>query len=165
MTASQRACQITNTVLIVAHPTQRACLSATRLLMNAKIGVHAFRTVLKGVINVQVDFVVARSSIRTPTLFSVREKSEHFNFTILTSLDFSPKKKMFEGEYTACIINCAPADFSCYGYCSREFEENTQKCPCGAKCPTGCPCREYRKGFIKIRISDSKLDNPRTVVQ
>ena len=160
MTASQRACQTTNIVLVDAPLTHRARLTATRLSMNVKTGVHAFRTVLKGVINVQVDFVVARSSIRTPTLFSVREKSEHFNFTILTSLDFSPKKKMFEGEYTACIINCAPADFSCYGYCSREFEENTQKCPCGAKCPTGCPCREYRKGFIQIRISDSKFDKP-----
>ena len=148
MTASQRVCQTTNIVLVDAPLTHRARLTATRLSMNVKTGVHAFRTVLKGVINVQVDFVVAITSIRIQTLFNVREKSEHFNFTIFTSFDFSRKKKMFEGEYTACIINCAPADFSCYGYCSREFEENTQKCPCGAKCPTGCPCREYREGFI-----------------
>ena len=152
MTALQRACQTTNTVLIVAHLNQRARLSATRLLMNAKIGVHAFRSVLKGVINVQVDFVTARTSTRIRTLFNVREKSEHLALPLFTSLDFSRKKKVFEGEYTACIIKCAPADFACYGYCSREFEKNTQKCPCGAKCPTGCPCREYRKGFIPTKI-------------
>ena len=50
MTASQHACQTTNTVLVVATLTQRARLSATRLLMNVKTGVHAFITVLKGVI-------------------------------------------------------------------------------------------------------------------
>ena len=76
MTASQHACQTTNTVLVVATLTQRARLSATRLLMNVKTGVHAFITVLKGVINVQVDFVLARTSIRIRTLFNVREKSE-----------------------------------------------------------------------------------------
>ena len=94
MTASQRACQTTNIVLVDAPLTHRARLTATRLSMNVKTGVHAFRTVLKGVINVQVDFVVARTSIRTRTLFNVRETSESFTCTIM-SLDFSRKKEFF----------------------------------------------------------------------
>ena len=38
----------------------------------------------------------------------------------------------------------SPADFACYGYCSREFGDNIEKCPCGVNCPIGCPCEEYR---------------------
>ena len=60
MTASQRVCQTTNIVSAVATPTRRASSSATQLLMNAKIGAHVLRTVLKGVISVQVDFVAAK---------------------------------------------------------------------------------------------------------
>ena len=76
MTASQRVCQTTNIVSAVATPTRRARSSVTRFSMNAKIGVHALRTVLKGVISVQVDFVVAKVPCRIRTLFNVREKSE-----------------------------------------------------------------------------------------
>ena len=83
MTASQRVCQTTNIVSAVATPTRRARSNATQLLMNAKIGVHVLRTVLKGVISVQVVFVVAKMPCRTRTLFNVRETSENFRFTII----------------------------------------------------------------------------------
>ena len=83
MTASQRVCQTTNIVSEVAPPTRRARSNATQLLMNAKIGVHVLRTVLKGVISVQVVFVVAKMPCRTRTLFNVRETSENFRFTII----------------------------------------------------------------------------------
>ena len=46
-----------------------------------------------------------------------------------------------------------------HGYCSREFEEDTQKCPCGAKCPTGCPCREYRNGLIIKLLFQSEFES------
>ena len=82
MTASERVCQTMNIVSAVATPTRHARSNATQLLMNAKIGVHALRTVLKGVISVQVDFVVAKVPCRIRTLFNVREKSESFTCTI-----------------------------------------------------------------------------------
>ena len=114
--------------------------------MNVRIGVPAFKIVLKDVTNVPVDFASALIHTRIRILFNVRKRLTHFSFVLQDFI--SPKKKLFEGEYTACIINCAPADFACYGYCSREFEANTLNCPCASNCPTGCPCKEYRKRLI-----------------
>ena len=83
MTASQRVCQTTNIVLAVASPTRRARSSVTRFSMNAKIGVHALRTVPKGVISVQVDFVAAKILTLARNSLNVRTKSENFSFTIM----------------------------------------------------------------------------------
>ena len=66
--------------------------------------------------------------------------------TLNWTSDFPYSKKNFEDEYHSCAFNCAPADFECFGYCSREFADNVEKCPCGLKCPTGCPCDDYRQG-------------------
>ena len=101
MTASQRACQTTNIVLVDAPLTHRARLTATRLLMNVKTGVHAFITVLKGVINVQVDFVAAKIPTRIRTFWNAREKSGHFILT-LRNLEFSRKRKFLK-ESILCV--------------------------------------------------------------
>ena len=101
MTASQRVCQTTNIVSEVAPPTRRARSNATQLLMNAKIGVHALRTVLGGVISVQVDFVVAKIPTRVRKFFNAREKLGHFILT-LRNLEFSRKRKFLK-ESILCV--------------------------------------------------------------
>ena len=97
MTASQRACQTTNIVLVDAPLTHRARLTATRLLMNVKTGVHAFRTVLKGVINVQVDFVAAKIPTRIRTSLNARESQDILSLP-LEALTFPQKRKCLKAS-------------------------------------------------------------------
>ena len=50
---------------------------------------------------------------------------------------------MVENYYNQCLFSCPPADFECFSFCAREYEEFLEKCPCQPKCPDGCPCPEY----------------------
>ena len=88
-------------MLVAAILTHRAFSSATQLLMNAKTGVPAFRNVLKGVISVQVDFVVAKIPTRIQKFFNAREKLGHFILT-LRNLEFSRKRKFLK-ESILCV--------------------------------------------------------------
>ena len=92
-------------------------------------------------------FCKCQDRYRNPDYIECEGKVKNYLPLLLSFTFFPGAQKSFELEYSKCIVTCAPADFACYGFCSREFEENTQKCPCGASCPTGCPCYDYRSGF------------------
>ena len=113
--------------------------------MIAIIRALAFKIVHKVVRNVTVAFVGVKTLIIWIS-FNAREGSELFVENVC-ELNVSQKKSIYFREYSSCIVNCAPADVNCYAFCSREFQESTQKCPCGSKCLTGCPCDEFRQGY------------------
>lgn len=49
----------------------------------------------------------------------------------------------FASLYNECITNCDHNNYECFGKCSREYDENMEKCPCEEGCPQGCPCPDF----------------------
>ena len=53
-------------------------------------------------------------------------------------------KQYFMEIYNQCTIACPPSDLNCRGTCARDYDENTNACPCQSNCPNGCPCPNYQ---------------------
>ena len=48
------------------------------------------------------------------------------------------------------MSNCSSA-FECITYCELKLNENLKNCPCGEKCPAGCPCPEFDCSIIESK--------------
>ena len=57
--------------------------------------------------------------------------------------DYKACETKVDRQYTQCIVNCDSGDLVCFSSCSREKDENMEKCPCRSGCPYGCPCDDY----------------------
>ena len=78
-------------------------------------------------------------------------------YDVSINLDFQQCKAQFEAVYESCLLGqweavkfqrlicsaCSNGDYICYQNCARVFDENLNDCPCGEKCPAGCPCPSY----------------------
>ena len=52
-------------------------------------------------------------------------------------------ERYYSNRYDTCVLNCGPGNVGCYWACSHDYDTNKETCPCGTRCPGGCPCPEY----------------------
>ena len=48
-----------------------------------------------------------------------------------------------EELFMQCTFSCDAFDLACHQQCTADYNDNLQKCPCGAQCPDGCPCDHW----------------------
>ena len=60
-----------------------------------------------------------------------------------SNADFINCERIFNLQYSSCILQCPNGDMVCLGGCGREYDSNVETCPCREDCPNGCPCPNF----------------------
>ena len=76
-------------------------------------------------------------------LFAIGVSSTEHCDAVDANPDYAACERLFYDSYMNCIKNCSNDDPACISACTREYDQNLQKCPCREDCPSGCPCPQY----------------------